>query len=60
MGVPGEHACRDPIGVYQRAWVDHEDGTLSTTWPLNLAHGQIRPLRLWHTQCVVDGALRKD
>jgi len=46
--------CGDLIGVYEPAWVEHADGTLTASSRLNLDHFDRQTAkRLWHAGCIV-------
>jgi hypothetical protein len=44
--------CGDRIGVYELAWLEHDDGTLISSSLLNIAPAARRGLRrAWHAGC---------
>jgi hypothetical protein len=52
--------CGDRIGVYEPAWLEHNDGSIRTASFLNLdpeiRQGQERA-RLWHLGCLPPDAI---
>jgi hypothetical protein len=56
--LPACSRCGDPIGVYERFWLELTDGTLRSCSYLNLDRdllGHRGWLRLWHRDCVALG-----
>jgi hypothetical protein len=52
--------CGDRIGVYERIWVQHEDGALEESAFLRIRISDLaRPIRLFHGGCLVPDTVRE-
>ena len=46
--------CGKPVGVYEPAWLEYEDGSLHPSSLLNLdEEARRRAVRAWHVGCVM-------